>query len=206
MTHIMELFPPSKYVAAYELKGRDVTLTITRVVAEMIEGENNRKDKRPILYFEEAKKPFVLNKTNAKVLIKLYGADHTKWPGRRLTIFPTTTKMAGETVECIRVRAVVPPAKKGDSRPSAIAPDEPPPPSDSSEPDPMYPDDIAAQVADLSAAMRSANSQAGLALIWKNAIPLRNALERESAEQLDNLLLIYESRQTDLEAAAKERK
>ncbi len=38
MTHIMELFPPSKYVAAFELKGRDVTLTIVRVVAEVIDG------------------------------------------------------------------------------------------------------------------------------------------------------------------------
>lgn len=199
MTHIMELFPPSKYVAAFELKGRDVTLTITRVVAEMIEGENNRKDKRPILYFEEAKKPFIMNKTNAKVLIKLYGPDYTQWTGKRVTIFPTTTKMAGEVVECIRVRPVVPPEKKGGARTSTTAPTEPP----SESPVETDQPDVTQQVADLTAAIRGANSQAGLAAIWRNALPLRNALEREPANVLDELLLVYDARRDELEAAAK---
>lgn len=117
MAHILELFDPSKYVAAHELRGRDVTVTIKAVRGQIVEGEGNRKNKRPVLEFANASKPMVLNKTNAKILIQLYGADYTKWAGKRVTLYPTTTSMAGATVDCIRIRPRKPGADTQDSPP-----------------------------------------------------------------------------------------
>lgn len=101
-----KMFKPSPYVAAHELEGREVTVTISSVVAGVVEGENNRKDPVPIMTFVEAKKPMVCNKTNGKTIAKLYGNKVSGWIGKQITLYPTTAKLKGETVECIRVRPV----------------------------------------------------------------------------------------------------
>jgi len=117
MAHILELFDPSRYVSAHELKGKDVTVTIERVVAATVEGEGNRKARKPVIHFKNASKPLVLNKTNAKAIVGMYGADYTKWNGKRITIYPTTTSLAGATVDCIRVRPKPPGTSVQDSPP-----------------------------------------------------------------------------------------
>jgi hypothetical protein len=116
--HIFELFDPSKYLQSFELDGRDLTLTITRIGGEVIEGEQNRKARKPVVYFKEWKdgRGLVLNKTNAKTLIALYGPDYREWIGKRCTLFPTTTKMAGEEVDCIRIRKQRPSAPAATQR------------------------------------------------------------------------------------------
>src|SRR6185369_13027081 len=95
-----------KFLFAFDLGGKDVTLTIERIEAGELEGEKGRKSKKPLCYFREAKsgKPLALNATNCKAIAKLYGNDTDGWAGQRITIYPTTTEMGGETVECIRVR------------------------------------------------------------------------------------------------------
>lgn len=116
MTHWKSLMD-RKYLFAFDLEGKDRTLTIERVVAGELEGEKGRKTKKPLCYFAESKsgKPLALNATNSKAIAKLYGNDIEGWVGKRITLYPTTTEMGGETVECIRVRTRVPPEPRGRS-------------------------------------------------------------------------------------------
>lgn len=105
----------SRYLGAWHLQGRDVTMTIARIVAGEIEGEKGRKDRAPLIYFNTAKKALVCNKTNMKTLKSLFGTLSAKaLVGKRITLYPTTTMRSGETVDCIRIRPT-PPKDAADS-------------------------------------------------------------------------------------------
>ena len=54
----------------------------------------------------------------------MYGSDTTKWVGQRITIYPTTTQVGRDTVDCIRVRAMIPKGKAEPSAPTQPAPAE----------------------------------------------------------------------------------
>lgn len=90
---------PSNYIRAIDLKGRDVTVTISRVVMEDIGG-----DTKPVLYFQGTSKGMVLNKTNANNIASMYGDESDAWSGRQITVFPSQTDFQGKSVPCIRVR------------------------------------------------------------------------------------------------------
>ncbi len=128
MPHWREMMDSkSKYVAAWDLKGKDVTLRIAKVSGEVIEDKlKGTKDRKPAIYFEprpgskEACKPLVCNVTNAKVITAIYGtADVSKWFGKLITLYPTTTTVGGELRDCVRVRPMMPrdePAKASAQR------------------------------------------------------------------------------------------
>ncbi len=99
----------SEFVASWDLED-DVTVTIDKVVAGEVGGEGGRdKERKPILYFSDAKKPMVLNKTNAKAIVGITGSKDTDdWVGAKITLYVTTCEAFGDTVECIRVRPVKP--------------------------------------------------------------------------------------------------
>lgn len=103
---------PTDYVAAPELKGKDANVTIKSVsVEELPLAGRSDTERRPVIRFAETPKKLVLNKTNAKVLAKLLGPELREWVGKRITLYPTTTKFGPETVDCIRVRPKLPEAK-----------------------------------------------------------------------------------------------
>lgn len=112
-------FTDRDYIFAYDLKGKDVTLTIERVVGAVVTGEKGKKSKKPIIFFKETKvdeqtqqkKGLVLNATNGKSIASLYGNETDEWVGKRVTLYPTTTESGGETVDCIRIRKRVPDGK-----------------------------------------------------------------------------------------------
>lgn len=94
---------PSNYIKASDLEGRAVNVTIREVKTEQV-GQN--KDTKPVLYFDGKTKGLVLNKTNARKIASIVGsADTEDWTGLQIAIFPTETEFAGETVDCIRVKA-----------------------------------------------------------------------------------------------------
>ena len=113
--HYKRMFDDAEYLYAFDLDGKEVTLEIEKCTAGQIEGQKGRKSKKPMLTFVGAKKKLALNKTNGKIIAGLYGTETDDWVGRFVTIFPTTTDFGGETVECIRVRPIVPkdPPKRG---------------------------------------------------------------------------------------------
>lgn len=111
------------YIYAYDLEGRDVTVTIERVVGGTLIGTGGTKSKKPVLYFKGTEKGLALNITNARTIAGLYGGfDSEQWIGKKITLYPTTTSFGSQTVDCIRVRNVIP---KGKGEP--IRPDVPPP-------------------------------------------------------------------------------
>ena len=100
------------FIYAFDLNGKDVTVTIRKVVQGELTSTGGRKTKKPVVYFEGKEKGLALNSTNAKTIASLYGNYVEKWAGQSVTLFPTTTQMGGETVECIRIRPQVPRAKQ----------------------------------------------------------------------------------------------
>lgn len=119
------------YIYAYDLEGRDITVEIIRVVGGTLIGTGGKSSKKPILYFKGTQKGLGLNVTNARIIAGLYGGfESDKWIGKRITLFPTTTMFGKDSVECIRIRNVVPKGKG-----ETIRPDVPPPvqPTDEAE-------------------------------------------------------------------------
>ena len=99
-----ELMFDRDFIKACDLGGKEVSVTIARVVAGDLIGTSGKKTKKPVLYMEGKEKGFVLNKTNCKTIATKFGPDTDKWIGQTIVLYPTQTDMAGETVECIRVR------------------------------------------------------------------------------------------------------
>lgn len=96
---------PSKYIAAGDLNGKDVTLPIASVVMEEV---GRDKEICPVMYFTGAIKGMVLNRTNGQAIAEMYGQESDLWTGKSVTIFPTQTDWGGRIVPCIRVRLLTP--------------------------------------------------------------------------------------------------
>jgi hypothetical protein len=104
---IMSRFP-SKF-----LKGEDIeageTVTIKEVRDELV---GSPQEAKPVVYLHEHARGIILNKTNARALVKDLSDDEKVWPGRKivLTTVPTRNPSTGEEIDAIRVQAV--PTKK----------------------------------------------------------------------------------------------
>ena len=64
------------------------------------------KQVRSRLFVEEFDRPLVINRTNVKALIDLYGNDTADWIGQPFNLYVSETSFQGDTVRCLRVRAV----------------------------------------------------------------------------------------------------
>lgn len=102
MPTVSEMFP-SPYVAAADLRGQPLLVTIDRVAQEVVDPANG--EKAYICYFVGHKRGLRLNKINAKTIGKAHGPESLGWPGKQIEIYPTVCMMKGEEVDCIRVRA-----------------------------------------------------------------------------------------------------
>jgi hypothetical protein len=114
--HIDEMFP-SRWLRAADLAG-DVVATIVDVSPqEVAEGE-----RKPVVTFrEQALRPLVLNKVNAHSIAQALGSgDTTRWIGKRITLYASTTLYGGKKVDCIRIHDRAP--QRGDQHQA------PPPP------------------------------------------------------------------------------
>ena len=108
-THWKRLINPD-YLGAYSLDpGKDMVLTIKSVKREMITGTGGKQEECTVCRWEENQKPMILNRTNCKTISKVCGSPYIEqWAGHRIQIYATTTRMAGETVECLRIRDKAP--------------------------------------------------------------------------------------------------
>lgn len=111
MTDVRKMYEKD-FIYAYDLEGRDVTVTIERVAAGTLTGKGGKSNRKPVLYFKGSKKGLGLCITNARVIAALYGSfDSDIWIGKRITLYPTTTTFGADTVECVRVRNKTPDVK-----------------------------------------------------------------------------------------------
>lgn len=113
---------PSKYLKASDLQGGEPVVTLDHVAFEAVGQDRQQK---AVLYFKGKEKGLVLNKTNANKITALLGTGVTEeWEGRKVRLYATETQFAGDTVDCIRIKA----ATNG-ARPAP----PPPPPSHEAE-------------------------------------------------------------------------
>jgi hypothetical protein len=94
-----EMFP-SKYLKSADLKGREITLTISHIKMEVL---GDDEEPKPVLYFNRAKKGFACNKTNGTVLFEAFG-EPVAWPGKSITLFPARVQFGAKMVDSIRVK------------------------------------------------------------------------------------------------------
>ena len=93
-----DLSNPSDWLHGADLKGREVTMTISGVdVANF--GEDGGKAKvQGVLTFQERPKTLGLNKTNRECIRAMFGPDdpnepvHPLWIGKRITMFPSAER------------------------------------------------------------------------------------------------------------------
>lgn len=113
LTHWKKYDNPD-YLGAYSLQpGEEPVYTIKIVTYEAVTGEGGRKTECRIANFHENVKPMVLNRTNCKIIAKMYNTPFVEeWADKKIQIYATTTKLAGEEVECLRVKPKIPISKK----------------------------------------------------------------------------------------------
>jgi hypothetical protein len=96
-------------LSAFELEGKDVTVTIEAVEqGKLPKAGSSKVERKPLIKFVGKDKRLVLNATNRKTIISMYGRKVSGWAGKKLTLYPTTTSFGPETVEAIRIRPTVP--------------------------------------------------------------------------------------------------
>ena len=105
-THWKSLVNPD-YIGAYALpEGEDLTVTIDYVQNEEVTGTGGKKEICMVARLV-GQKPMILNATNSKSIHKLYGPFIEDWSGKHITLYASTTKLAGDVVECLRIRPTV---------------------------------------------------------------------------------------------------
>ncbi len=115
-THWRQLVNPD-YLGAYSLpNGKDLTVTIEKVLRQMVTSVGGREEECTVAQIKD-NKPLILNVTNSRMIQNLYNTPYIEdWTGKEITLYSAITKMKGEEVECLRIRPkikVKPELKKG---------------------------------------------------------------------------------------------
>ncbi len=113
----------NRFIGAWDLTRGDVTVTIARIEATELTGSGGKKARKPVLFFDGKEKGFAAGKASTNVIARMYGPEVNDWVGKRITLYATKTNMAGEEVDCIRVRNVVPAAAPAASKKQASQPE-----------------------------------------------------------------------------------
>lgn len=104
------------YIGVWDLNGKEVTVTIASVTPGTVTGTGGKRAKKGLIRFDGKEKGFICNITNGKVIAGMYGNDYAQWVGKRITLYPSTTNgPAGDTVECVKVRPMIPQGKEAAS-------------------------------------------------------------------------------------------
>ena len=106
MVNINEAFP-SNWIAAHDLKDRDITLVISKSSVENL-GQAPQVDRKLCIWFNGTEKGMALNVINRNTIIDMYGAETNNWHGESITVYPTTTEWQGKMVPCVRIRTEKP--------------------------------------------------------------------------------------------------
>ena len=104
MSSIHDFFP-SNYLRAADLGGKEVDVTIDRVMSEDFEQDGQKRSK-PVVHFRNAGiKPLVLNKTNAMLIATACGSeDYSTWAGKQVRLYADLVNFRGKVSEAIRVK------------------------------------------------------------------------------------------------------
>jgi hypothetical protein len=121
-----ELLYPSDYLAAFDLAGKDMTLTILTISKQELQLRNGGKKVKPVLTFKETPKKVVLNVTNAESIAIMHGNKAEAWVGRQVTFFPTQVPVGRTMADAIRVRETAPHPSRAGEPPAQPPPEKKP--------------------------------------------------------------------------------
>ena len=114
-THVRKLRNPN-YIGSYELSKdndtfNDLDVVIDYVISEDVQN-GDKKEPCTVIHLKGFK-PFILNTTNEKRIIKLFGTPFIEdWVGRSFTLYVEKVRAFGELHDALRVRRVLPKDKK----------------------------------------------------------------------------------------------
>ena len=93
---------PSQWLAAADVDPA-VVVTVSGLTQEEV---GQKKELKPVLWFQEQSKGLIINKTNWQATVKICGSDDSDdWVGKAVELYSTLVQFAGEEVHAIRVRA-----------------------------------------------------------------------------------------------------
>jgi hypothetical protein len=125
-----------QYLAATDLK-QGVFAVIEKIESGVFARDGKTSRPKMVLHFRDAKKPVILNKTNAVTLASAYGKDFNAWIGKKVRVEPEKTPFGGKIVPCIRLypvreqqQQVAAPAPKPAPESPHYTERNPPPPPD----------------------------------------------------------------------------
>jgi hypothetical protein len=95
---------PSRFMKADGFKGKKLQFTIKAIFGEdLLSSEDEATKQEWITQFEETRLEWVMNKTNAYCLFRMFGGDPHSWVGKRIVLFGQPGVWFGEKGEAIRV-------------------------------------------------------------------------------------------------------
>jgi hypothetical protein len=129
----------SNYLGAVDLDGP------TQFIIESIDEELIGRDKEPkvVITLRGQRKKWIINRTNARSLAKMFGDDTDNWIGKTITLITPVVEFQGESKPAIRVmakpmirRPAPPPIKieLDDKIPAFDGPPDPPPADENGNP------------------------------------------------------------------------
>ena len=92
---------PSKWINAGDLDGKAYRVTIRTFESRVDVGGG---DFKPVLYFENANKGLILNKTNAATIAEVYGEETDHWTGHAIILYPERVHHKGKPTYGVRIR------------------------------------------------------------------------------------------------------
>lgn len=91
------------YLRADQIQGKTPTVTIRDVKMVELEDEKGKVRGRPVVYFAETKRGWVLNRTNAQALAAMFGVETSEWKNRQVTIYAAQVQLGREKTLGVRV-------------------------------------------------------------------------------------------------------
>lgn len=95
------------YMGSYSLEeGNDVIVTIKETKKEVVKGPGGKKEECFVCYFTDSPKPMILNRTNCKIITKLYNTPYIEdWAGLKIQLYSAKVDAFGEKgVDALRIR------------------------------------------------------------------------------------------------------
>lgn len=107
VTHWKKLTNPN-YIGAHDLQpGQKLPVIIESIrneVVECFDGKGIKKETCIVAFFKGAKKPMILNKTNCKIIARIYDTPYIEdWVGKQITLYAAKVNAFGESTEALRV-------------------------------------------------------------------------------------------------------
>ena len=94
---------PGRFLKADMFKGKKVTLTIKAIFGEDMTDAEDQTKAEWIVQFTEKPFEWVMNKTGAYCLFRMWGGNPQSWINHKVTLFPKAGTWFGEKGEAIRV-------------------------------------------------------------------------------------------------------